>query len=244
MVEVRDLVIEVTRRCNMQCPHCARGEAQNLDINLEYVATLFEKIDIVSTLTITGGEPSLVPEIINAILDLAIKYGVEINGFYLVTNAKKITMEFVTVLIRLWDECADTFSFGDDFPFVQYSNDIYHDFIDTQQEGFKLLRALRFVSPRNEKDNADYNLIGEGRAIDNYTCNRDLTPDKFLVEEYTDHWIIEDGSLYLNAKGNLIAGCDWSYESQDDPENDRGCRICHVNDFTVEKILDMAEAIV
>ena len=30
-VVMSDIVIEVTRRCNMACKHCLRGEAENLD---------------------------------------------------------------------------------------------------------------------------------------------------------------------------------------------------------------------
>ena len=32
-IYVESLVIEVTRRCNMRCEHCLRGDAQNLDIS-------------------------------------------------------------------------------------------------------------------------------------------------------------------------------------------------------------------
>ena len=28
-----DLNIEITRRCNMNCIHCAKGQAENLDIS-------------------------------------------------------------------------------------------------------------------------------------------------------------------------------------------------------------------
>ena len=28
------VIIEVTRRCNMSCPHCLRGDAQNVDMDL------------------------------------------------------------------------------------------------------------------------------------------------------------------------------------------------------------------
>lgn len=32
-IYVNYLAIEVTRRCNMKCNHCLRGDAQNLDIS-------------------------------------------------------------------------------------------------------------------------------------------------------------------------------------------------------------------
>ena len=35
-------VIEVTRRCNMQCRHCLRGDAQNVDISNEIIDRFFD----------------------------------------------------------------------------------------------------------------------------------------------------------------------------------------------------------
>ena len=32
-VELNSMAIEVTRRCNMACPHCLRGEAQGINID-------------------------------------------------------------------------------------------------------------------------------------------------------------------------------------------------------------------
>lgn len=29
---LESLVVEITRRCNMKCPHCLRGNAQRVDI--------------------------------------------------------------------------------------------------------------------------------------------------------------------------------------------------------------------
>ena len=53
------VVIEVTRRCNMNCAHCLRGDAQNLDISIDVIDRFFDAFangaDI-STITFTGGE--------------------------------------------------------------------------------------------------------------------------------------------------------------------------------------------
>jgi len=31
------LAIETTRRCNMKCAHCFRGDAQNVDIDYQHI---------------------------------------------------------------------------------------------------------------------------------------------------------------------------------------------------------------
>ena len=39
-------------------------------------------------------------------------------------------------------------------------------------------------------------------------------------------------NIVYNCKGYIIAGCDWSYESQDNPNH--SCRLCPVNDFSLD----------
>ena len=53
------VVIKVTRRCNMCCAHCLRGNGQNLDIKPEYIDKFFDKFRpgaSISSITYTGGE--------------------------------------------------------------------------------------------------------------------------------------------------------------------------------------------
>lgn len=87
--QISECILEVTRRCNMCCDHCLRGDAQNSDLDLAHVKKLFSHIDSIDTLTLTGGEPSLVPEIIQGIADAARENNVNIERFYMATNGKK-----------------------------------------------------------------------------------------------------------------------------------------------------------
>ena len=36
-MQVYSLILEVTRRCNMCCAHCLRGEAENIDMQKETI---------------------------------------------------------------------------------------------------------------------------------------------------------------------------------------------------------------
>lgn len=72
-----NVFIEVTRRCNMCCAHCLRGDAESIDIQEKYIDAFldnFEKGAYISSLTFTGGEISLnIPAIrytLNAIGDV------------------------------------------------------------------------------------------------------------------------------------------------------------------------------
>ena len=66
-IQLDSLVIEVTRRCQLKCEHCLRGNAQKRDMSRDYIKDLFKKVGYISNLTFTGGEPSLVPHIIQMI---------------------------------------------------------------------------------------------------------------------------------------------------------------------------------
>ena len=69
----KELAIEVTRRCNMQCSHCMRGSAENHTISKEVVDRLFDEVSVVARLLLTGGEPFLEPEMVDYIFDAIIK---------------------------------------------------------------------------------------------------------------------------------------------------------------------------
>lgn len=210
-----DLMIEVTRRCNMCCVHCLRGDAQQLDLDMEHVRRLFDKVSEIHTLTLTGGEPSLVPHIIEGIIEEARKREIYIGNFYLATNGKDVSDAFMIALMKLWNYCSEN---GDEdcrLSSVGVSNDGYHEY---EEKNFKKLSALRFVGKKQQKDYEVYDehLINAGRATENYETDRRLTLCEFEVDrEYQS--ISGDAYLYLNCKGNLCGDCNLSYEQQDDP---------------------------
>jgi hypothetical protein len=216
---LNNLIIEVTRRCNMKCEHCLRGNAQKKDININDVDTLFSKINGIGELTISGGEPSLVPNLIDDIVALAKSRRVEIGNFYIATNAKKVTKEFICSIIGLYAYCSDN-----EISAVNWSNDFYHDDINIEQ--IKLLRTLTFAYPKNSDDNAKYSLIRQGRAKDFGDRLVNDFSDSYEIDEYGNI----EGEIYLNCDGNLIAGCNYSYEEQDDNI------ICSVEELTLKRL--------
>ena len=216
-MDIDSVVIEVTRRCNMECSHCLRGDAQKQDIKNEYIETLFQKVDTIFSLTVSGGEPSLVPQKIIDIVTLAKKYNVQIGNFYVATNAKKVTNKFLFALISLYSYC-----YENEYSLVSWSNDIYHE--EMEEEQIKKLRALSFASARNSDDQKNYYLINQGRAKG--IGQRHLGKEYFEI----DGDFIVEGTIYLNCNGDIIAGCDYSYEEQE--EN----AICNVKDFSIETV--------
>jgi len=211
-----DVVIEVTRKCNMQCPHCLRGDVENTTINIDYVRNLFSQVDNINMLTITGGEPSLASKKISEIVEVAREMNIEINSFYMVTNAKKVTPLFFKAIKDLFNYCSSNES-----SMVQVSNDGYHEF---EQENFdKLAQKFSFyntdfgnlISFKSHETGEEFTALAEGNATYNVNCDREVTINNFQIEEHDGEIsVYGDAMIYLNAIGDVLPECNLSYESQ------------------------------
>lgn len=58
-IYVNYLAIEVTRRCNMKCEHCLRGDAQNLDISTAVLSGIAKHIHPASVFECSGHQAVL-----------------------------------------------------------------------------------------------------------------------------------------------------------------------------------------
>ena len=78
----------MTRRCNLKCRFCAKGEPQDLDISKSIIDKTLDEMRSVSinSLRVSGGEPLLVPELIEYLLDKIIEKHILINDIVIFTN--------------------------------------------------------------------------------------------------------------------------------------------------------------
>lgn len=206
-----DIVIEVTRKCNLACDHCLRGCAQNVNIKSEYVDKLFKILQEKSinyiNLTLTGGEPSLNLKALKYIYAKLKYYNINLSSFYLATNGiNNNNKNFISILLDFYSLVYDKNMF-----FVEISDDVQHQY----ERGYtascmydELIHGLKGVNFRDkDKDYSYEGALKEGRAKDNgfngweETINVDID--------------LDDTMFYLNCKGNIINGCNWSYESQE-----------------------------
>lgn len=67
-----ELMIEITRKCNLQCAHCLRGDAQNITMSKEVIDKIFEDAADCKQLLFTGGEPLLALDEIEYFVDKVI----------------------------------------------------------------------------------------------------------------------------------------------------------------------------
>ena len=73
-----NIMLEITRRCNLKCEHCMRGDAQNLDMSGDIMKKLFSQVDAVFQISLTGGEPFIAPDVIEELVDTIIKNKVKV----------------------------------------------------------------------------------------------------------------------------------------------------------------------
>lgn len=208
---ISELCIEITRVCNMACSHCLRGDMENVQINIDHVDKLFSQISSVGTLTITGGEPSLYPEMIMLIVETAKAHKIDIQNFYMVTNAKKITEQFLMAIMKLRAFCTDN-----EISSISVSGGAYHNW-DTElnHENVELLKSFSFFHMKEEEGaRYDDSVIGEGYALDNFANTREINFGEFDVEEWDNETSISGEVMYLNCEGVVLGACDLSYESQ------------------------------
>lgn len=104
------VTIEITRRCNMCCAHCLRGDTQNVDLKPEYIDKFFEKFrpgSSISSITFTGGEITLNLPAIWYTLEVVKRRNISVYDFYMVTNGKNVSKmpELASVSLAWWAYC-------------------------------------------------------------------------------------------------------------------------------------------
>lgn len=99
----RDVMLEITRRCQLKCAHCMRGDAQDLDMSDEIIDAFFEQVAGIGTLFFTGGEPTLAVDKMNYVLDQIIARQIPLGSVAYITNGIVFSGEIAQFLRRASD---------------------------------------------------------------------------------------------------------------------------------------------
>lgn len=99
---LHDLAIETTRRCNLKCEHCMRGESQNIDISKEIIDIILnnDEIQRIDHICFSGGEPTLNPNIIIYTIDKIIAENIDVLEIAMVTNGQIFNRDLVEAFNR------------------------------------------------------------------------------------------------------------------------------------------------
>lgn len=221
----------------MQCLHCLRGAPQNKSMKRETLRLFLSQINYISSVTFTGGEPTL-PSGIKAMRDfmeICNHYRIPVGSFYFVTNGKKWRPEILKLVRDLYNFCDDNEASS-----IEISNDQFHVINDISRQDFRL-----FLQEELEYNLGVYDLVGMRGKIHHHQLVRQGRTDELKlggspyrvpdisIEMWNDNTRVVEGDIYLNCDGNVIAGCDWSYKSQNEPDK----IICSASDDFKEAVV-------
>ena len=200
---IKNLCIEVTRRCNMSCAHCMRGDAEYVDIPLKHISTLLRHVKYIHHFNITGGEPSLNVRAIRHILSRVRAYGITVNDFYIVTNgsATSRSAEFIKACAALYEYQEEKEQ--DSGHMLEMSDDRFHDAAE-RAATLAALSPYPFFGVRGQAESIF--LFREGRSKEGFP---NPVHKIYLTEENYVY-----GDLCLNAEGMILSNGDLSYARQ------------------------------
>lgn len=120
------LAVEITRRCNMNCKFCAKGQAQNIDITTDIIDKTLNEMKkgvYINTLRITGGEPLLRPDLIVYLLNSIMEKKIIINNVGIFTNGLiKPNEEFTQAVKKFLNYQRQIESTGNNSALIRWSN--------------------------------------------------------------------------------------------------------------------------
>lgn len=228
------LNFDLTRRCNLACDFCFRGKPQNIDISREIIDKTFDEIGndtLIDELRIFGGEPFLVPELIEYLFDQIIQRKIKIAVANTFTNATIKSKRVAEAFNRLGNYLGKS------------SNPIHFDFKDRTDvkvlitfstEGHKNKKCIddvisfyenltnQYVFLQRQDEEVKGLMIIEGSADANFNeLISDVSPVKLghFRRRIDEYWFVADDiitkTISISANGNVYLGASASYESTD-----------------------------
>lgn len=213
-VYFHNLAIEVTRRCNMRCEHCLRGDAQDLDIDTEVIDKVLERTSSISNLTLTGGEPSLNVSALEYITQKIKDRDIQVGSIYMVTNGKEVSDEFMLACLKLYMLADD----DGEVSGLALSQDMFHD--DIPRENIHKLKQLAtFRSNDKKTDFTKVPVIDIGRGANLNlpgVRKRFITRDDLEVNVDDAFNVVNvESTVTVTVTGDLLSACDYSYDEVD-----------------------------
>jgi hypothetical protein len=204
-----ELVLCVTRRCNLACFHCMRGKYQNKDMSKKLIDIVLSQTQRIHTVTFSGGEPSLATKVIDYFLKSAKASKVTIGSFYIVTSGIKESRELINTMLDLYSYCDEP-----DYCSFRISGDRFHH--GNKKPNTKLYESIVFYN--KEESFYEYttdSTYDQGYAHDNQLGSRKLVFDVPYLDIDKDSGIIDvHNKLYIGTTGNVLTTCDVSYKNE------------------------------
>ncbi len=225
------LGIEITRRCNLQCAHCLRGDCENKDISDATLENTFSNVTEIGTLFLSGGEPFIAPERIEYILSLLNQRNIKVHTISITTNATVLSQRQIDIIHKIEQIAKLDIRFSHDkfheieharkgltekftknietFASLGYTNENHSFAVDS--DGIRNIGRAKNLTP------SILDAINNWRYQTNYTFNVLGSPNTFDIM----HLIYEApgnirilGNVLFDVNGNLVNN-DMPYEKED-----------------------------
>lgn len=236
------LEIEITRDCNLMCPHCMRYEpGEPMDsyrgsvIKKEYIDKLFEQTERIEMLLLTGGEPLLHPEMITYIVDKIIENHVYVEQIQMITNGTIMSESAAAALNKAYEYINSNFfkepwekavCLGISEGFHDNKDTIYQVFEFYEKRLHGLVEYVNSETLSEGKTIIGISYSGRAKTLTGYSTTVEECKHKIAVDENERILCMID----LTTEGNFIVSTPHSFQDADNPDN----IICSVNDDMTE----------
>jgi len=167
-LKAEELLMEITRMCNLDCKHCFRGEAQNAYMSIETIRNLLSNVDEIDKLVLSGGEPFLAVLQLNEIADCISRNQIKVNSISIVTNGTVLSSDIIRALEKLQMVCKELN--------IRVSDDKFHrmavernGLVNRRNTYFQLLNnmfgARWYGPPRKESVLSLIEYVGRAREL-------------------------------------------------------------------------------
>lgn len=206
--------IEITRKCNLSCAHCMRGDAQNVSLDITMLDQFFDEVKVSNMLCISGGEPFLCYDEIKQLVYLIKQKGFRTKKVLIVTNATIYDER----IYKLLEENFENFEI--DISFDSYHLDSIHKNYNTKEKSNN--PRLNPCSMEEISENVklhitnphfgifcvheDY-IIDVGRAKYVDSPNKlPLLPREYFYTDCVDDILLVGPEIYVDVTGNITEG--------------------------------------
>lgn len=240
-LQLAGLEIELTRDCNLKCPHCMRYEPEESMkayrgsvISTEIIDALFERYRRIEQLLLTGGEPLLHPEMITYIIDKLIEKQVYTEQIQIITNGTIASEEAAVALNKAYDYITKNCVNWEHPVYIGISTD-FHDNQSTAQDTYSFYKQhckfdVEFHQP--DLSNGKHLAVthaGRAKTLSDTAKNFDAFHHKICTSPEGKILCMLD----LTLSGNFVTGTHHSFQDADKPEN----ILCSVKDNLLSAIV-------
>lgn len=215
-VNVQNLAMIVTNRCNLNCSHCLRGCKNNKDMGKKVIKSTLKQIKKIGNLHLSGGEPTLALDVIENIFDYIITYEIEVENVSTIINGTIFNMEFLRLLNYINEYI--TYLREDNSTTFLISNDVYHQkelerlkLYDEYLENVDQYIQSFYYYGMKELNNS---ILREGNAVNlNDNLTKPLIPNKMVMYNHNKELCM--GPVIAVNPDGVVTEVDASIENQE-----------------------------